>query len=154
MSASTLRQPPPSAQEAAIARQSGQQLARLVGRKRPLTVHVIDGGKDQPIELPAGAVELLMDILETMAAGRGVTIIPENAELTTVQAAAVLNVSRPFLINLIDEGAFPCRLVGKHRRVRLEDVMVYKTRIDEDRGAALDALAADAQANDMGYGTS
>jgi len=95
-----------------------------------------------------------MDILETMAAGRGVTIIPENAELTTVQAAAVLNVSRPFLIKLIDEGAFPCRLVGKHRRVRLEDVMVYKTRIDEDRGAALDALAADAQANDMGYGTS
>jgi excisionase family DNA binding protein len=153
MSTPALRQPPPSAQEAAIARQSGQQLARFVGRRRPLTLHVIDAEQDQPIELPAGAVQLLMDILETMAAGRGMTIIPENAELTTVQAAAVLNVSRPFIIKLIEDGALPCRLVGKHRRIRMEDVVAYKARIDEDREAALDALAADAQANDMGYGT-
>ena len=153
MSASALRQPPPSAQEAAIARQSGQRLARFAERRRPLTLHVIDADQNQPIELPAGAVKLLMDILETMAAGRGVTIIPENAELTTVQAAAVLNISRPFLIKLIEDRVLPCRLVGKHRRIRIEDVMTYKAKIDEDREAALDALVADAQANDMGYGT-
>ena len=82
---------------------------------------------------PAGAVALLMDILEAMAAGRGVTIIPENAELTTVEAADVLNVSRPFIIKLLDEGAIPHRKVGKHRRIRVDDVMNYKAKIDAER---------------------
>jgi excisionase family DNA binding protein len=93
-----------------------------------------------------------MNILEAMAAGRGVTIIPENAELTTVQAADVLNVSRPFFIKLLENGAIPHRKVGKHRRVRMEDFMAYKERIDREREAVLDQLAAQAQEFDMGYG--
>lgn len=105
----------------------------------------------EPIELPAGAVVLLMDILDAMAAGRGVTIIPENAELTTVQAAALLNVSRPFLIKLLEEKVIPHRLVGKHRRIQIDDVMAYKTRIDREREAVLDRLTAEAQDHDMGY---
>jgi excisionase family DNA binding protein len=115
-----------------------------------LTFHVESKG-EQPIELPAGAVALLMDILEAMAAGRGVTIIPENAELTTVEAADVLNVSRPFIIKLLDEGAIPHRKVGKHRRIRMDDVMNYKAKIDAEREAALDQLVAEAQEHDMGY---
>ena len=91
------------------------------------------------------------DILEAMAAGRGVTIIPENAELTTVQAAEVLNVSRPFLIKLLDDRAIPYRKVGKHRRIRMEDVMSCKANIDQEREAALDELARDAQEHSMGY---
>jgi excisionase family DNA binding protein len=106
---------------------------------------------EDALELPPGAVAMLMDILNAMAAGRGVTVIPENAELTTVQAAEVLNVSRPFLIKLLDEGAIPHRKVGRHRRLRFEDVMSYKERIDRDREAVLDQLTAEAQANDMGY---
>ena len=93
-----------------------------------------------------------MDILEAMAAGRGITIIPENAELTTVQAAEVLNVSRPFLIKLLEEEKIPYRKVGKHRRIRMEDVMTYKTAIDQEREAVLDQLVAEAQEQDMGYG--
>jgi excisionase family DNA binding protein len=142
------RQPPPSAQEAAIARASGQRLSRYAGRKRPLTFQV----EEQPLELPAGAVALLMEILEAMAAGRGVTIIPENAELTTVQAADVLNVSRPFLVRLLEKGAIPFHKVGKHRRIRMDDVMAYKEDIDRKREAALDELARLAQEHDMGYG--
>ncbi|MFC3230350.1 excisionase family DNA-binding protein [Marinibaculum pumilum] len=141
----------PSAQDAAIARASGQVLSRYVRRKDPLRLRVTDTDQAEPIELPAGAVQLLMDILEAMAAGRGVTLIPENAELTTVQAAEVLNVSRPFLIKLLEEQKIPCRKVGKHRRIRMEDVMAYKAAIDADREAVLDQLAAEAQANDMGY---
>ena len=140
------RQPPPSAQEAAIARASGQRLSRYAGRKRPLTFQV----EEQPLELPAGAA-LLVEILEAMATGRGVTIIPENAELTTVQAADVLNVSRPFLVRLLEEGAIPFRKVGKHRRIRMDDVMAYKEGIDRKREAALDELARLAQEHDMGY---
>lgn len=145
------RQLPPNAQDAAIARASGQLLSRFAKRDRPLTLRVTDIEQEQPIELPAGAVRMLMDILEAMAAGHGVTIIPENAELTTVQAADILNVSRPYVIGLLEEGRIPFRKVGKHRRIRMEDVMAFKLAIDRDREAALDRLAADAQANGMGY---
>ena len=145
------RQSPPTAQEAALARASGQRLSRYRGGNRPLSLRVVDAAQEQPIELPAGAVAMLMDILEAMAAGRGVSIIPENAELTTVQAADILNVSRPFLIKLLVEGALPYRKVGKHRRILMEDVMNYKSRIDRDREAVLDQLAAEAQEDDMCY---
>ena len=147
------RQPPPSLQEAALARASSQRLSRLVGQNRPLTIRVMEAEREQPLDLPAGAVALLMDILEAMAAGRGVTIIPENAELTTVQAADILNVSRPFLIRLLETGAIPHRKVGKHRRIRMEDVIGYKQRIDAEREAVLDRLTAEAQELDMGYGS-
>ncbi|AGW15035.1 helix-turn-helix domain-containing protein [Megalodesulfovibrio gigas] len=144
-------QPPPSAQDAALARLSGQMLSRLAAGNRPLRVQVLEAGLESPLELPSGAVSLLVDILEAMAAGRGVTLIPETAELTTVQAAEVLNVSRPFLIRLLDTGEIPHRKVGTHRRVRMEDVLAYKQRIDAEREAILDQLAAEAQAQDMGY---
>ena len=146
------RQLPPSAQEAAIARASGQLLSRYARNKAPLKLRVTDGEQVEPIELPAGAVALLMDILEAMAAGQGVTIIPENAELTTVQAADMLNVSRPFLIKLLDEQKIPHRKVGKHRRIRMEDVMAYKASVDAERQSVLDQLAAEAQEQEMGYG--
>jgi excisionase family DNA binding protein len=153
MTALAHRQPPPSVQEAALARSSGQSLARLISKNRPLTLKVTDSDQEQPIELPPGAVLLLLDILEAMAAGHGITLIPENAELTTVQAADVLNVSRPFLIKLLEEKALPCRKVGAHRRIRMEDVMAYKARNYADREAVLDQLVAEAQEHDMGYGT-
>jgi excisionase family DNA binding protein len=146
------RQPPPSPQDAATARASGQLLSRFVRQRRPLTLRVRDADRDQALELPSGAVALLMDILEAMAGGRGVTIIPENAELTTVQAAELLNVSRPFLIKLLEDGAIPHRKVGKHRRIRMEDVMAYKANIDRQREAVLDQLAREAEEQDMGYG--
>jgi excisionase family DNA binding protein len=142
---------PLTAQEVAQARTSGQRLSRYRSRVEPLSIRVVDCDQEQPLELPAGAVALLMDILEAMAAGRGVSIIPESAELTTVQAATILSVSRPYVIKLLAEGAIPYRKVGKHRRILREDVMTYKNRIDQEREAVLDQLAADAQANDMGY---
>jgi excisionase family DNA binding protein len=134
-----------------MARASGQSLSRLIRKNRLLTLKVTTTDQEEPIELPPGAALLLMDILEAMAAGRGVTLIPENAELTTVQAADILNVSRPFLIKLLEEKALPCRKVGAHRRIRMEDVMAYKARIDADREAVLDQLVAEAQEHDMGY---
>lgn len=145
------RQLPPSPQEAALARISGEVLSPLVQQRRSLQLLVQDAGQEKAFELPTGAVALLLEILEAMADGRGVTVIPENAELTTVQAADVLNVSRPFLIRLLEEKALPHRKVGKHRRIRMEDVMNYKAKIDRDREAVLDELAREAQELEMGY---
>ncbi|HXE04926.1 MAG TPA: excisionase family DNA-binding protein [Bryobacteraceae bacterium] len=141
----------PTAQDASLARVSGQSLSRFARRQKPLSLKVTEAGQEQAIELPAGAVALLMDILEAMAAGRGVTIIPENAELTTVEAASILNVSRPYLIKLLDEKVIPHRLVGSHRRILIDDVMAYRQRIDAEREDVLAQLTADAQENDMGY---
>jgi excisionase family DNA binding protein len=151
MSLTAHRQLPPTSSDAALARTSGRVLARYAEADRPLRLRITDAGQEKLIELPAGAVTLLMNILDAMATGRGVTLVPEDVELTTVQAAEILAVSRPFLIKLLDEGAIPHRKVGKHRRVRLEDVIAYKEKIDRDREAVLDELAAQAQQLEMGY---
>ncbi len=145
------RQLPPTTREAEIARGSRQVLARYAGTDRPLTLRLADGEEERPIELPTGAVSLLAHVLEAMAAGQGVTLVPEHAELTTVQAADVLNVSRPYLIKLLDEKAIPHRRVGTHRRVRMEDVMAYKGAVDREREEVLDRLTREAQENGMGY---
>ncbi len=151
MSSTAQRQQSPTPRDAAIARSSGQVLARYARTRRPLPLRFRDHKEENPIELPAGAVKLLIHVLEAMAEGRGVTVIPEGAELTTVQAAEVLNVSRPFLIKLLDENAIPHRRVGKHRRVRSEDVMAYKEAIDREREQVLDQLTREAQEQDLGY---
>ena len=141
----------PTAQDASLARVSGQTLRRFARHQKPLSLKVKEAGNEHPIELPAGAVAVLMEVLEAMAAGRGLTLIPENAELTTVEAAGILNVSRPYLIKLLAEKVIPHRLVGKHRRILIDDVMAYKERIDAAREDVLAKLTAEAQENDMGY---
>ena len=142
-------QMPPSSEDAILARASSAHLARYIKKDQPLKVRL---SGDEAIELPSGAVELLIGILKMMASGRAMTLIPANAELTTVQASEILNVSRPFLVKLLEKGEIPHRKVGKHRRINIEDVIRYKQRIDTERKDVLDQLVADAQEQGMGYG--
>ncbi len=109
------------------------QMARLVGP---------DG---TAIELPEGIHDVLLSIIEHLKAGNGVTVIPMHAELTTVEAAELLNVSRPFLIKQIEAGTLPCHMVGTHRRLRLADVLAYRDRMDADASEALAAMSAEAE---------
>ena len=88
---------------------------------------------------------MFQSILEAMAAGHGVMVFPQHAELTTMEAADILNVSRPYLIGILDKKEIPFRLVGRHRRIRLEDILEYKERIDREREAILDQMVREAE---------
>lgn len=101
---------------------------------------VVDGDPKNTLEVPLVAIELLARVLAHMAAGQAVSVVPAHAELTTQQAADMLNVSRPYLIKLLDDGVIPHRKVGKHRRVRAEDLLGYKRQGDQKRRAIADEL--------------
>lgn len=103
------------------------------------------------VTLPAEAFNLLIDMLSQMANGSAVTVVPLHAELTTQQAADVLNVSRPYLVGLLDDGVISYRKVGTHRRIRMTDVIAYKERDDAQRRATINELADDAQELNLGY---
>ncbi len=151
MNMSAHRQFPPTPRDAEIAGSTYEALFPYGGMDRPLKLRVRN--RERAIELPAAAVDLLVHVLKAMAEGQGVTLIPESAELTTVQAADVLNVSRPYLIKLLDRKAIPHRKVGRHRRIRMEHVMAYRHAIDRERREALAGLTREAQIRDMGYGS-
>ena len=139
--------------DTALAKESLRRLSHLLGTDQSDLRIRIQGNEQsgEDIALPMPAFRLLRDILAEMAQGHGVTLLPVRAELTTQQAADLLNVSRPFLIGLLEGGTIPFRWVGQHRRVRLNDVMAYKRKDDDARHRLADELTADAQELGMGY---
>jgi excisionase family DNA binding protein len=142
----------PSEKDTALAKESSRQLAPLLGAKKELALQVLkDGRPSDPVLVPMAAARVLMKVLTEMAKGNAVTLIPIQAELSTQEAADLLNVSRPFLVKLLDEGKIPSRKVGTHRRVLFTDIMAYKKESDEQRRKAMEALASDAQELNMGY---
>lgn len=98
------------------------------------------GPKGESIALPESVFYVLERVAEVMAKGDSITVVPVGREVTTQQAADLLNVSRQYLVRLLDEGRIPFRRTGKHRRLRIEDVLSYKDQNDKDRRAGLREL--------------
>ena len=134
----------PTPADARMAQESSRSLARLLGaRKKNVQFRIQPDDKpDEIIAIPPPALRLLAEILAEMAKGNAVTLIPIHAELTTQQAADLLNVSRPYLIELLEKGQIPHRKVGTHRRVLFQDLMAYKHKTDAARLKALEELSA------------
>ncbi len=103
------------------------------------------------VELPTSALRLLVDILAALADGNAVKVLPVHAELTTQEAADLLNVSRPHLVKLLEEGQLAFHRTGKHRRVKFADLMAYKEKRAVESEQAMALLAQQAQDLGMGY---
>jgi excisionase family DNA binding protein len=131
----------PTEQDIRLAQESSRTLASLLDKNEML--HLQTANRDVELILPASAVRLLLDILTNMSAGNAITLIPIHAELTTQQAADLLNVSRQFLIDdLLEKGQIPFRKVGTHRRILFRDLMEYKQAHEAKRRVTLAELAA------------
>ena len=107
--------------------------ARLVGK-----------GGEPAIELPDAVFDLLMKIVDGLQQGKAISIVPVTQDLTTQQAAEMLGVSRPFFVKLLETNQLPYHLAGTHRRVYLQDLLVYKQDRDQQRHEALNQMAREA----------
>jgi excisionase family DNA binding protein len=139
----------PTEQEINLAAESSRLLAACIGQGETARLRLIDGEAD--VTVPVSAIHMLVDILNQMAQGNAVSLVPVHAELTTQQAADMLNVSRPYLVKLLESGKIRFHKTGRHRRIRFDDLMAYRQQMDEGSRNAADELAAQAQEEGLGY---
>jgi excisionase family DNA binding protein len=133
----------PSRRDIELAGTAQRALKSATSPEAPLRLRIASPGrKSAALDLPPVVTRLLSDILRETAAGNALTLMRAEPEVTTQQAADLLNVSRPFLVGLVESGKLPARKVGKHRRLPLRDVLAYKAETFAKRSAALDELAA------------
>lgn len=142
----------PTPQQAAEAKIAQESLRAALGGRPGRTRHlgtVVIRGADGDVTVPEPVTEIVLKALDEVAHGRAVEINPVEEELTTQQAADMLNVSRPYFIRLLSGGVMPFRMVGSHRRVKRDDVVSYKERQDQAARAALADLARISQELDL-----
>lgn len=148
MNAQVLEKPTalPSKEDTALA----QVASRALATQQPSELKVkLDDG--QELVLPKSATRLIAHLLTEMAQGNAVTIIPIHANLTTQEAADYLNVSRPYLVSLLEKDQIPFDKVGTHRRIRFQDLMAFKTSTEKRRREVMEELATQSQEEGMGY---
>jgi excisionase family DNA binding protein len=145
----TLKRRPPTKIESEKASQAASAFARALAHNA-LPLRINEKGQDVRLDLPPSLGLLLLDLLTHVARGEMVTFVPYGAELTTQQAADVLNVSRPFLIKLLKQEQIPFHKVGSHRRLSTTDIMRYKEQRDKGRSQGLDELQRLGQEYDAG----
>lgn len=141
----------PTAAEVEQAKLSSRTLSKYADVDRvQLSLRGSNGETDELV-LPGHVLQILLDVLAEVSQGNAISLIPYHQEISTQDAANLLNVSRPFLVRLLEAGDIPFRKVGAHRRVKLQDVLSYKEQIDRQRQATLDELAELSQNEGMGY---
>ena len=141
----------PNAADAALAKTSGLALAAHLDDAGGIRLAFQGNGSGEELVLPVPAARLLARILSEMGQGRSVAVTPLSSEVTTQEAADVLNVSRPYVVKLVDDGTLPSRKVGNQRRLMLADVVAHKKAMYAKSLKGLDELTALSQDLGMGY---
>jgi len=132
--------------DAALAQAAQRCLMAALDHSRAATIRLVAEGEDMPaVELPPKALRFVADLLGLMGQRQPVVLLPQKLELSTQEAAAFLNVSRPFVVKQIEVGRLACRKVGRHRRVLFEDLLAYQQSLRRETEEALQALADQGQ---------
>ena len=133
----------PSDQDALLAREASRAIEAQHVDMASLQLQLANAGNDvTTVRLPEAAAKLLLQVLTELGNGRAVSVAPTDVEITTQQAADLLNVSRPYLVGLVEKGELPVRKVGNQRRLPLADVLEYKARNRANRLEALREMTA------------
>lgn len=123
-----------------------------LNKTKKISLNILTEDKlQESIEIPKQVYQMLIEIFSQVSEGKTVSLVSTESELTTQEAADFLNVSRPFLVKLLEQGNIPFRKIGKHRRVELLDLLNYKKLITQNRAKVLEELAQQAQELKMGY---
>lgn len=120
-------------------------------KKKSNVVKLKIQGSDEIVTIPLKALKLLKSILSNMAEGKSIALLPTDAEISTQQAAEILNVSRPHVIKLLEKGEIPYKKVGSHRRILLQDILEFEAKHKKKRTKQLNRLAKEAQKLKLGY---
>jgi len=147
----TLQKPTRHDQE--LAKENLEAIERIAQKhfraQEPIEIEIT--GEKTHIRIPRSAFQFLNTILQLMAKGKAICIIPSETEVSTQQAAEMLNISRPYVVKLLEKGEIAYHKVGTHRRIRLKDLERYKQKMEKDRRKHLEELAKQAQELNMGY---
>jgi excisionase family DNA binding protein len=115
------------------------------GLGTPATRPALVAASGERLELPESMYDVLRQVADALSKGMGVSVAPLSAMLTTQEAADYLGISRPTLVRILERGEMPMEKPGRHRFVRLKDLVKYSNRMKEQRQAALEQLVADAE---------
>lgn len=140
----------PTEEDVKQAKQSSRTLSKYANIDQ-VRLSIQGHNETDELILPGQVMQLLLNILAEIAQGNAVNLIPIHAELSTQQAANLLNVSRTYLVKLLEQGELPYHKVGTHRRILAQDLLTYKQQVDTQRHQALDELTALSQELGMGY---
>lgn len=141
----------PTSAEVEQAKISSRTLSKYANVERVQLSLLGSNGESDELVLPGHVLQMLLDVLSETSKGNAISLIPHHQEVSTQEAANLLNVSRPFLVGLLEKGEVPFRKVGAHRRVLLTDVLAYREKTEQLRSKALDELVALSQDERMGY---
>jgi excisionase family DNA binding protein len=144
--------PPLNDRETEMVRIAERMIMACLDHSRAATITIeSDDGSSPSVQVPPQVLRILGQTLGLMARHQPIMLVPEKQELSTVEAANYLNVSRPFLIKEIEAGRLVHRMVGTHRRVKFSDLMDYAKAMREKQQEALDKKAANARELGLEY---
>ncbi len=117
-----------------------ERIEDLYEQEPASTIKFITPSEEEVIEIPDSVMRVVRSVVHLMARGEAVSVVPVHRELTTQQAADLLNVSRQYLVRLLERGEIPFTKTGTHRRIKFGDLIEYKRHRDEHRRSKLDEL--------------